>query len=75
MINLFIRYKSLQMSKYKIDRTGSAAYAALLVYMEVYKMIELRQKQFLAKLDALLDEYNVTDVLIRDVGHIRLYQQ
>ena len=29
-------------------------------------MISLRQKQFLAKLNALLDEYNVTDVFISD---------
>ena len=29
-------------------------------------MIGLRQKQFLAKLNALLDEYNVTDVFISD---------
>lgn len=29
-------------------------------------MISLRQKQFLAKLNALLDEYNVSDVFISD---------
>lgn len=29
-------------------------------------MISLKQKQFLAKLNALLDEYNITDVLITD---------
>lgn len=40
-------------------------------------MITLKQKQFLAKLNALLDEYNITDVLVVDdkISFISCYNE